>query len=125
MSPTMAADWIKHLDHSDFCLQSWRNSPAAAADWVKDLDHPDAGVRAAAARMLGGLGPAARPAVSRLTALTADGDPSVRSAAAHALEQIGRAQAAPGPTRGRLSLWAFVAGVLLLGLVLLAAFILL
>jgi HEAT repeat protein len=121
MSPTMAANWIKHLNHSDFCLQSWRNSPEAAADWLKDLDHPDPGVRAAAARLLGGLGATARPAVSRLTDLLGDGDPSVRSAAAHALEQIGRSPGAPGARRRRPGARTVLAALLLLGLVLVAA----
>jgi HEAT repeat protein len=119
MSATMAVNWIKNLDHSDFCLQSWRNSPDAVADWLRDLDHADAGVRATAARMLGSMGATAQPAVSRLTDLLHDGDRSVRSAAAHALEQI---KATPSPWREKTYLQdalPFLAGVVVvLGMVL-------
>jgi hypothetical protein len=119
MSPTMETDWIKRLDHSDFCLQSWRDSPEAVAVWVPDLNHSDAGVRAAAARMLGSMGPTARPAVEALTKLLRDGEPSVRSAARHALEQITPSQVSPESRTCGWWVWVLPAGaLLLLGLVL-------
>jgi HEAT repeat protein len=121
----MAADWIKNLDHSDFCLQSWRNSPDAVTDWVRDLDHADAGVRATAARMLGSLGAPAQQAVPRLTALLADGDRSVRSAAAHALEQL-RAKATPRRPDSRFRrVLPYLAGVFVVLALLLAVGVLL
>jgi HEAT repeat protein len=122
----MASNWIKNLDHSDFCLQSWRHNPGAVADWLRDLEHADAGVRATAARMLGSLGAAAQPAVPRLTDLLRDGDRSARSAAAHALNQIRAAQRARRELTSLQQVLPFLAGaVLLLGVVLAAGLLLL
>jgi HEAT repeat protein len=124
MSPTMASEWIKRLDHSDFCLQSWRKSPEAVAVWVRDLDHGDAGVRAAAARMLGSMGPTAQPAVEALTKLLRDDEPSVRSAARHALQQITPAQVSQQHKTCGWWAWAVPAGVLLVLSLALAAWLL-
>jgi HEAT repeat protein len=112
MSKAMAPEWIKHLDHSDFCLQSWRNSPEAVANWVRDLTHVDPGIRAQAARSLGGLGLAAEAAVEPLKLRLRDADQSVRSAAAHALEQIAAVQAHEAAADPVRMTWAIGAGAL-------------
>jgi HEAT repeat protein len=56
---------------------------------------PHPGMRRAAARALGEVGPNARPTAPRLRTLLADGDPNVREAAAHALKRLGE-EPAPG-----------------------------
>jgi HEAT repeat protein len=60
-----------------------------ASKWTAQLESGDATERAAAARALSDMGPAARPAVPALARAVADPDPEVRRLAAYALRQIG------------------------------------
>ena len=75
-------------------LVSGSGSPrfAAGPQLVKLLADPEPAVRLAAVEVLGGLGPAARPAAEKLKELAGNaesGDPQVGPAARKALERIG------------------------------------
>jgi hypothetical protein len=118
MQQATAQSWLTNLDHSDYRWPGWGRSPETVADWIKELGHPDDLVRAQAARSLAQMGRLAEPAVPRLKQLLDDPKPTVRFAAAHALQQIsaarGRKEEAVAPPAGkRFAFPACLLGILL------------
>ena len=70
--------------------------------WPERLGDPDPEVRREAARVLGGLGPAATAEASSLVRLPHDAEPSVRVQAAYALGMLGPAARDTVPELRRL-----------------------
>lgn len=62
----------------------------AMDQYIADLDDASAAKRIEAAKRLGAVGPSAKPALSKLEKLAADGDAKVAAAARDAIKQINR-----------------------------------
>lgn len=95
------------LDHDDAWMVAFadasllRSGAAALPPLVAALDAARPEARARAARLIGRLGPAARPAVDALAARLTDSDAQVRRVAARALGRLGSAATGARPALER------------------------